>query len=214
MKAFLGAAVLAVCIPLAVSGQTVKGQLTANGLTGPLSQVAAYEVDSPTERGLIDVVVLLSDRKLPRGTALNTDKLGELMLSDNLVALRVVFDPQGKVKSAAPFHPALKSFIQSGAFVKWKPSAFTEKEIGGRLFTHGDQQFAGQRWRYDITFLTPIVLDPNARTMPPSNRSCHTRFTISAADIQARAKAKAKTTAVKGCQQRSKSGVAKRKAST
>ena len=167
MKAFLGAAVLAVCVPLAASGQTVKGQLTANGLTGPLSHVAAYEVDSPTERGLIDVVVLLSDRKLPRETALNTDKLGQLMLNDNLVALRVIFDPQGQVKSAAPFHPALKNFIQSGAFVKWKAGAYTDKEIGGRLFTGGDQQFAGQRWRYDITILTPIVLDPNAKTVPP-----------------------------------------------
>jgi len=167
VKSLLGAAVLAVFLPLATSGQTVKGQLTANGLTGPLSHVAAYEVDSPTERGLIDVVVVFSDRQLPRETALNTDKLGELMLNDNLVALRVVFDPRGKVKSAAPFHPALKSFIQSGAFVKWKPSAYTEKEIGGRLFTNGDQQFAGQRWRYDITFATPIVLDPNAKTGPP-----------------------------------------------
>ncbi len=167
VKTFFGAAVLAAFLPFAALGQTVKGQLSANGSTGPLSHVAAYEVDSPTERGFMDVVVLVSDRRLPRDIALHPDKLGELMLNDNLVALRVVFDPDGKVKSAAPYHPALKNFIQSGAFVKWKPTAYNEKAIAGRLYTDGEQQIAGQRWKYDITFSAPIVLDPEARTVPP-----------------------------------------------
>lgn len=150
----------------ACHAQSVNGQLAANGAAGLLSHVAAYEVDSPTERGYMDVVLLFSDRKLPREAALNTGILQEMMLKNGLVALRVVIDPDGRVKSAAPFHPALKTFIQSAAFVKWKPSAYNVNKIAGRLYTGGEQQLAGQHWSYDITFSAPITLDPEAKTVP------------------------------------------------
>ena len=82
-------------------------------------------------------------------------------------ANRASLTRDGKVKSAAPYHPAFKSFIQSGAFVKWKPSTYDVQTIAGRVFTDGQQQFAGQRWSYDLTFSAPITLHPAARTVPP-----------------------------------------------
>ena len=53
-----------------VSGQAVNGELTANGgKRVTLTNVAAYEVDSASEKGYMDVVVVLSDRRAhPRGS--------------------------------------------------------------------------------------------------------------------------------------------------
>lgn len=155
----------------AAPAQTAHGRLTVNGASKNLTHAVAYEVDSPTDPGYMDVIVLLSDRKLPRESALRTEILEGLMLNDKLAALRVVIDPDGKIKSAAPYHPSFKSFIQSGAFVKWKPTAYDVKTIAGRVFTDGQQQFAGQRWSYDLTFSAPITLDPAARTVPDQKKS-------------------------------------------
>jgi len=166
MNGRLGAALIAILLPVCLHAQTVQGRLTANGASSAnLTDVVAYEVESPTEPGYMDVVVLLSDRKLPREVVLNTEALQDMMLKDRLVALRVVLDPDGKIKNAAPYHPAFKNFIQSSLFVKWKPTAYKVEKIAGRIHTDGEQQFAGQRWSYDATFSTPIALDPEAKTI-------------------------------------------------
>lgn len=161
--------ILMACVAFAlpVSAQSVHGRLTVNGASKNLTHVTAQEVESPTHPGFMDVIVLLSDRTLPPEAARQTEILEDLMLNQKLAALRVVIDADGKVKSAAPYHPAFKSFIQSGAFVKWKPSTYDVQTIAGRVFTDGQQQFAGQRWSYDLTFSAPITLHPAARTVPP-----------------------------------------------
>ena len=83
-----------------VFGQAVNGELTANGgQRVRLTNVAAYEVDSTSERGYMDVVVVLSDRALTREEVLTTGKLEELVKKNGLTALRVVLDPNCKVKS-------------------------------------------------------------------------------------------------------------------
>src|SRR5574338_1603210 len=47
----------------AACAQDVNGSLTANGKSASLKYVIAQEVDSVTEKGYMDVIVVLSDRK-------------------------------------------------------------------------------------------------------------------------------------------------------
>jgi len=148
------------------SAQDVKGTLTANGKSAELKYAVAQEVDSGTEKGYMDVVVVLSDRKLSPADARDTERLEAMARKDGLVALVVRLNPDAKVMSAEPLHPAFTSFISSAAFVRWKPSAYDEKRVAGRFSTDGTQKEFRQEWSYDVTFSAPIVLDPAATTAP------------------------------------------------
>jgi hypothetical protein len=153
------------CAGLA-SGQEVKGSLTANGKSAQLRHAIAQEVDSATEKGYLDVLVVLSDRKLAPADARNMERLEAMARKDGLAALVVRLDPDAKVLSAAPVHPAFTAYISSAAFVRWKPAAYDDKRVAGRVWTEGTQKEFKQEWSYDLTFDAPIVLDPEARTMP------------------------------------------------
>jgi hypothetical protein len=143
----------------------VKGTLTANGVTTPLTHVAAYEIDSATEKGYMDIRVVISDRELPRDVALSDEQLEKLMSAKKLSALRVLLNPDCKVLSAAPYSPAMRNFVSSGAFIQWKPSAYDDEKVAGRFWTDGDKELAGEKWSFDITFSAPIILDPKAKTV-------------------------------------------------
>jgi hypothetical protein len=82
------------------------------------------------------------------------------------VARAVRINPNAKVMSAAPLHPAFTTLVQSAAFVRWKSSAFDEKRVAGRFRTGGTQDAFRQKWSYDVTLSAPIVLDPAAKTVP------------------------------------------------
>jgi hypothetical protein len=148
------------------SAQDARGSLTANGKTAELRYAIAQEVDSATEKGYLDVVVVLSDRKLSAADARSTDRLEAMARRDGLAALVVKLDPDAKVLSAEPLHAAFTTFVSSGAFVRWKPSAYDEKRVAGRFWTEGVQKEFKQEWSYDVTFDAPIVLDPAAKTVP------------------------------------------------
>jgi hypothetical protein len=161
--------IVAACTALLASGafaQDVKGTLTANGKSAELKYAIAQEIDSTTEKGYMDVIVVLSDRKLSVSDARNTERLETMARKDGLVALVVKLNPDAKVMSAEPLHPAFTAFISSGVFVRWKPSAYDEKRVAGRFWTEGMQKEFKQEWSYDVTFSAPIALDPAARTMP------------------------------------------------
>jgi hypothetical protein len=157
---------LALVIAGAAMGQEVKGSLTANGKSAQLKYAVAQEVDSETEKGYLDVLVVLSDRKLTPPDARNVQRLEAMTRKDGLVALVVKLNPDAKVMSATPLHPAFTTFISSAAFVRWKPSAYDEKRVAGRFWTEGTQKEFKQEWSYDVTFEAPIVLDPAAKTVP------------------------------------------------
>lgn len=157
-------ALLATCALAA--DPSVKGTLTANGTATKLTHVAAYEIDSTTEKGYMDIRVVISDRELPRDVALSDKKLEELMSAKKLAALRVLLNPDCKVLSAAPYSPAMRNFVSSGAFIQWKPSAYDDEKVAGRFWTDGEKELAGEKWSFDITFSAPIVLDPQAKTVP------------------------------------------------
>ena len=150
----------------AASAQDVKGTLTANGKTTALAHAMAVEVDSSTEKGYMDVVVVLSDRKLAAAQARDVEKLERMMRDEGLVALVVRLNPDAKVMSASPLHPAMRTIISSAAFVRWQPQAFDEKRVAGRFWTEGTQKEFGQQWSYDASFAVPIALDPGAKTVP------------------------------------------------
>ncbi len=149
--------------PLA-GAQEVKGSMTANGQTAHLKYAMAFETDSVAEPGYMDVVVVISDRILPEKTARNKEKLEEMAKKEGLVALYVVLNPDARVMSAEPLHPAFKTFLSSALWVKWKPSAYNEIKIAGRFYTEGMQNEFGQKWQYDVSFSAPILLDPQAKT--------------------------------------------------
>jgi len=146
--------------------QEVNGSLTANGKTGALKFAVAQEVDSKTEKGYMDVIVVLSDRKLRPADARDSERLEAMVRNEGLVALVVRLNPDAKVMSAEPLHPAFTTFVSSAAFVRWQPSAYDEKRVAGRFWTEGPQDAFRQQWSYDATFAAPITLDPDAKTVP------------------------------------------------
>jgi len=139
------------------------GFLTANGQKAELKYAVAYEIDSTTEPGFMDVVVVISDRQITDAAARDREKLETMAKNKELAGLRVVINPDAKVISAEPLHSAFKSFIGSALWVKWEPSAYDEKQVAGRFFTEGMQNEFGQKWQYDVTFSAPILLDPEAK---------------------------------------------------
>jgi hypothetical protein len=150
----------------AASAQEADGSLAANGKSATLEHAIAREVDSTTEKGYMDIVVVLSDRKLRPGDVTDAEKLEAMARKDGLVALVVRLDPDAKVMSAEPIHPAFTTFVSSAAFVRWQPTAYDEKRVAGRFRTEGTQSEFKQQWSYDVTFSAPIMLDPGAQTVP------------------------------------------------
>jgi hypothetical protein len=161
---------IATCAMLSFAGastaQEAKGTLTADGKTAALTFAVAQEVDSRTENGYMDVVVVLSDRKLAAADVASIERLEALTRKDGLVALVVRIDPDAKVTSAEMLHPAFTTFLSSAAFVRWKPTTFDERQVAGRFWTDGTQDAFRQQWSYDVTFAAPIALDPQAKTLP------------------------------------------------
>jgi hypothetical protein len=148
------------------TAQEVNGSLLVNGQSAALKFAVAQEVDSATEKGYMDVIVVLSDRKLGVADARNVERLETLTRRDGLVALVVRINPDAKIMSAEPLHPAFTTFVSSAAFIRWKPTAYDEKRVAGRFWTDGTQNEFRQQWNYDVTFSAPITLDPAAKTLP------------------------------------------------
>lgn len=148
------------------TAQEVKGSLVANGKSAVLKYAVAQEVDSALEKGYMDVIVVLSDRKIGAADARNTERLETMTRNEGLVALVVRLNPDAKIMSAEPLHPAFTTFVSSAAFVRWQPTAYDEKRVAGRFWTDGMQNEFRQHWSYDVTFSTSITLDPAAKTVP------------------------------------------------
>ena len=161
-----GIIVAALLVAGAASAQEVKGTLVANGKSATLKYAVAQEVDSATEKGYMDIIVVVSDRKLAAGDIQNVERLEAMARKDGLAALVVRLNPDAKVMSAEPLHPAFTTFVSSAAFVRWQPAAYDEKRVAGRFWTEGMQNEFKQQWSYDITFSAPIALDPGAKTVP------------------------------------------------
>ena len=151
----------------ALNAQEVKGSLTTNGVTKPLTHVCAHEIEDPKTRD-VNVVIVLSDRALTRAEAISEAKLEDLMRAKKLTALRVVLDANARVRSAAPYSPAMRSFVSTGAYINWTPSVYSDSDVSGRVKSWDDAELAGERWSYDLLFVTPITLAPGSD--PPKNQ--------------------------------------------
>ena len=166
MKAILASVTCSTLLFFSIaSAQEVNGSLRVNGQSAALKFAVAQEVDSATEKGFMDVIVVLSDRKLGTIEARNVERLETMARKDGLVALVVRINPDAKIMSAEPLHPAFTTFVSSAAFIRWKPSAYDEKRVAGRFWTDGTQNEFRQQWSYDVTFSAPITLDPAAKTL-------------------------------------------------
>lgn len=147
-----------------ISAQEAKGTIEVNGKKGSFRYAYAMEVDSKSEPGYLDVRVVLSDRELTAADLRDDERLERMSREKGLVALVVVLNPDARVMSAEPLHPAFTTIISSGVFVSWEPSAYDDN-VAGRFFTDGLQESFSQKWQYDVTFSTPIELDPEATTV-------------------------------------------------
>lgn len=166
MKAILASVTCSTLLFFSIaSAQEVNGSLLVNGQSAALKFAVVQEVDSATEKGFMDVIVVLSDRKLGTTEARNVERLETMARKDGLVALVVRINPDAKIMSAEPLHPAFTTFVSSAAFIRWKPSAYDEKRVAGRFWTDGTQNEFRQQWSYDVTFSAPITLDPAAKTL-------------------------------------------------
>jgi hypothetical protein len=45
----------------------------------------------------------------------------------------VRINPDAKIMSTEPLHPAFTTFVSSAAFIHWKPTAYDENRIAGRF---------------------------------------------------------------------------------
>ncbi|MFO1309096.1 MAG: hypothetical protein U1F64_11730 [Burkholderiales bacterium] len=165
-RAFAALALALALAAPAVLAQNASGTLVANGKTAKLEHAIAVEVDSVAEPGYLDVVVVVSDRKLTPAQARDASLLESMARRDGLAAVRVVINPDAKVMSAEPIHPAFSTFVSSALWARFEPTAYDEKRVAGRLRTPGPQDAFRQQWSYDATFSAPIVLDPDAKTVP------------------------------------------------
>ncbi len=161
---------LLLCIALilaagfAGAAETV-GSLTANGKSTEMKYALAWETDSTTEPGYLDVTILISDREIAEEVARDRDRLEMLARNGELAGLLVVLNPDAKVMSAEPLHQAFTTMVSSALWIRWEPTAFDEKRVAGRFHSDGLRQEFGQKWQYDITFSAPILLDPTAQTV-------------------------------------------------
>jgi len=156
---------LLLLVSATVQAQQVSGSFTANGQSATLTHAIAMEVDSPTEKGYLDVVVVLSNRAITPKLITDVETMEKMAHKQGLAALKLVIDPDAKLKSATAYHPAFTAYISSPAYTSWKPSAYNEKLIAGRVTTNGEAKDFSQRWQYDLTFSAPIILDPEAKTI-------------------------------------------------
>src|SRR4029434_4684667 len=71
------------------AAQDVNGSLVVNGQSAARKSAVAQEVDSATEKGYMDVIVVLSDRKLGLTDARNVERLETMTRKEGLVTLAV-----------------------------------------------------------------------------------------------------------------------------
>src|SRR4029453_4525305 len=105
------------------AAQDVNGSLVVNGQSAALKFAVAQEVDSATEKGYMDVIVVLSDRNWGLTDPRKVEAFETMTRKDGLVALVVRINPDARIMSAEPLHPAFTTFISSAAFIPWKPTA-------------------------------------------------------------------------------------------
>jgi len=151
-----------------VHAQQVSGSFSANGHSATLTHAIAMAVDSPTEKGSLDVVVVLSNREISPQLITDVETMEKMAHKQGLAALKLVIDPDAKLKSATAYHPAFTAYISSPDYTTWKPSTYNEKLIAGRVSTKGEAKDFNNRWQYDLAFSAPIILDPEAKTIPKS----------------------------------------------
>jgi hypothetical protein len=62
-------------------------------------------------------------------------------------------DPDARIMSAQPLHPAFTTFVSSAACIRCKPTADDEKRLA-------------EQWSDEVTLSAPIAADPAAKTVP------------------------------------------------
>ncbi len=142
--------------------QEISGSFQANGHEVELAHVIAIEIDSETEPGYLDILVMLSDRELTEDQVRDKEALEKLAFKGGMSGLRLVLDPDCKVKEISPYHPSFKVFLVNADEATWEPSAFDE-DVAGRI--KASQSAFEQSWAYDLEFRAKIQLDPEATTV-------------------------------------------------
>ncbi len=133
----------------------MKGVLKINGKAVTLNHVVAYSRPDSFKKGAIDIVVVLTDKPLPKG---------RLAPPDGVQGISMTIEENGRVRSMQAYHDALGDMywsLTNGTPIKFESRERTHKRISGRAHVpNAPEKFPGITLdRFDATFSTD-VLDP------------------------------------------------------
>jgi hypothetical protein len=103
----------------------------ANGKSAVLKYAVAQEVDSALEKGYMDVIVVLSDRKLGAADARDIERLEAMTRNDGLVALVVRLNTDARIMSAEPLHRRSRPLYRPLPSFGGSPPHMTKSESPG-----------------------------------------------------------------------------------
>ena len=158
-------ALLLLLVPSWAWTQDVSGSITVKGKEMELRHAYAFEIDSASDPGYLDVLVVLTSRPITAEQALDREELERLSFKEGLAGIRLLLDPDCTPRGLATYHPSFTVFLDGAGEHRWQPSAFDER-VAGRLSTPGRQEALGQKWEFDVEFSALIQLDPEATTVP------------------------------------------------
>ncbi len=147
----VGLFVFAGTLALAAGDGTAKGTLTINGKSVPLAYAYAW-------REKTNVVVFLSDVKVPPEVARDDFKPAEMAQQEKLHAVKLTIDADDEVTTGIFYTNAKPGgqFSASGMH-KFEKSVHTAAAIEGKLFMEKPDDFFETTYVYSATFKAPIA---------------------------------------------------------
>ncbi|MGA7613965.1 MAG: hypothetical protein WBX15_02185 [Thermoanaerobaculia bacterium] len=136
------------------------GTLTFDGKVAKLGYALATTQPDPFDKSKKDVVVYLTDRPMEKEAVLSFRKMANAIES-GLQGMVVTID-----ESETPTHLELlrsPSIQVSGSGIfSFDPLQFDARQVEGRFYTTGTEEFMDHKYAYDVTFRVPVqtVVDP------------------------------------------------------
>jgi hypothetical protein len=133
---------------LLVATPPAEGTLTVNGQTAALRYAYAVACPNPFHKTKRDTRVILADRELATTDEVALGRIAGL----NAIVLQVTWDK--RIIGCTVFSPHLRKGIPIAGIGMQKlvSRLFTPRRIAGRLVTEQPEAYAGNVYRYDVSF--------------------------------------------------------------
>jgi len=144
-----------------VSAQTASGTLTINGEETPLRHAYAIDRADPFESGQREIVVVLSDTPIEDLDLYDLFGLRTLAREGKLQAIEVRFTPEGEVKSAGLYHPAVgDATVTRTGMDHFEKQEFSQDKIAGKLWMENPSTLADLEHIYSAIFSALVERGP------------------------------------------------------